>query len=176
MPFGADTTAVWNNTQISAEMVPSLHDLRRVCLWEVLESNHRFDLRMLDRDLVPSRTDTTDAAVLSLWDESDDSVDVWCPLPSLLLLLLLWGPPLKTTAAASQWVKIVSRWPGCPQCICEALQGVWGSSMENCLRMALEYYVSEFVSKYSRLPTPPPCNINAGLESNEGGKGKGRRE
>ena len=42
--------------------------------------------------------------------------------------------------------------------------------------MALEFYVSEFMSKYSRLPTPPPCNFDAGKEGDERRKGKGREE
>jgi hypothetical protein len=142
------------------QSIPTQHHLRSELLWELLESNHRFDLRMLDRDLVPSLTDASREELLSMWDASGDSIDVWCPVWSSTSTSV-WGPPIDLNTAAARWIKLVARWPDCPKRLRDASVGIRDAASEDYLRMALELYVTVFTSKYSRLPTPPPCNLGA---------------
>ena len=130
---------------------------------------------MLDQDLVPTSMDTPHGELLLMWDASVDSVNVWCPHWDALSLSV-WGAPLKTLTAASWWIKLVAQWPSCPQHLHDASDGVRDSSSDDYLQMALEFFVSEFTSKYSRLLTLPPCAIEAERRGSEGEDERGREE
>ena len=153
---------------VNLESIVANHRVRALLLWEAHEINFRAEVYALDHLLV----DMSNWSERFTWEREMLVSSVWGPpcsgvsvLPSLdeSRRQFCWFTPPDARwggcwAYLRPFIKIMSRWPGCPELLLQTRQSLGELTEERYVEIqkcAVEFYVSSFVRCFARLPVAP---------------------
>ncbi len=162
----------YRNAEVSLKKINEDYSVLTTALWEMREVNFRCELRALDSVILKLDRENEFVqrsrleALSGVWGATsggDSVVPIWEGL-GLRSVLFYWTPPGRANwemrrETLYNFARFMTRWPGFPQAsfnrpedikTCEDVQ-----QFKEWEKVAVEFYITTFVSYFHRLPVPP---------------------